>query len=301
MEPSESLPSRNLSRAPSRHLHLYLGHLSTNSQDAFEKRTALRKIYRTQKLATNYQFVFRFVLSFSAAGTNSTDSTLPDKHLPDMLLASGPSDYHNLIYKVRALFMDAARNYPHAKFVAKMDDDSVCIVPHLISALLADAKKSNLPMYWGCVWEHAQIIVDNSRHRYYTGSYANHTLLRGGDRVLPFMIGAGYVVDRRIVHYLRAIEDDVGLFVGSGVEDQNFRLWLLPIDVYKSSHCDRFMQIGDLRPEREIGWRLCDGRSLVAHHIPTRYISGGRLPEYLGNCLRRHGGSHYFLSSSRGL
>ena len=99
------------------------------------------------------------------------------------------------------ILQDAVRRFPAVRWVAKMDDDSVFLVPHMIRELEGACPGATpCPLYWGCV--NAERGVVNPTGKWSAADWISHSKL---DRYPPYMFGAGYVLSGDVAAQLVAM------------------------------------------------------------------------------------------------
>ena len=258
-------------------VELYIGHLSSSGPKAYSLRQGLRKIYQRQRPGVNAGtnadwFVTRFVL-VRGERTDETGFSPEDSHSSDMLYVPGRVGYQFLLPKVVGMLQDAVRHFPTIKWVAKMDDDSVVLVRHMARALWhACPGGRHCPLYWGCLRSEGEVITE-PKHKWAAIDYKNHTRLR---HFPPYMFGAGYVLSRDVAAQLIAMDTGIGLVKHLSMEDATVGMWLLPLQVRRSSHCPRFVNTFQRDAPLTAGAAraLCSGHLLVAHKVLVNEISG---------------------------
>ena len=78
------------------------------------------------------------------------DPSVADGQSPDMLYVAGRKGYRRIVEKVIGMLRDAVRSFRSVRFIVKLDDDSVVIIPRLLAELVHQQLSDSRALYWGC-------------------------------------------------------------------------------------------------------------------------------------------------------
>lgn len=188
----------------------------------------------------------------------------------DMLLIDDLHDsYKNLTLKLVKSLQKLQKTTPNLKYLLKCDDDSYVKLDFLVQdliqydlklRLMKQRKQTlDLELYWG--YFNGQANIKKS------GQWAelNYNLC---DHYLPYALGGGYVVSKKLVSYIASNGDNLNRY---GSEDISMGTWLAPFRNIHRKH--------DVRFDTAYMPRKCKNYHLILHKrtpIDMREIYSGK-------------------------
>ncbi|XP_014360342.2 beta-1,3-galactosyltransferase 6 [Papilio machaon] len=185
------------------------------------------------------------------------------KRNKDILILDNIEDtYKNLSLKVLNALSWISENLKEMKYVIKCDDDSFVRIDLIVKNLNAFAPNMNAPelnkfvtfkeqlptykgLYWGYFSGHAEVFL--------TGRWQEKGWFLC-DKYLPYALGGGYVISRRIVDY---IAQNMDLLSYYNAEDVSMGVWTASLNAINRVH--------DVRFDTEWKSRGCKDNMLIRH------------------------------------
>lgn len=158
----------------------------------------------------------------------------------DLLLIDDLKDsYKNLTLKLIKTMKKLEKTTPNYKYLLKCDDDSYVKLDLLTQDLIQYQSKlnvmkqenqtaSNLELYWGFFNGRANIKRSGKWQE------VNYNI---ADRYLPYALGGGYVISKRLVKFIADNGDNLSRFIS---EDISVGTWLTPFNNIHRRHDVRF-------------------------------------------------------------
>lgn len=164
--------------------------LIMSAPDNVIKRHALRLTWLS--LVNHESVKYFFVIgSKQILGNNENVLLTEESHYSDLLILPDVEEGYDLLTtKLLASFSWVNKNLEF-EFLLKVDDDSYVDIRQLVIELSRKTDTKNL--YWGYFNGHAQVKQK--------GKWAEQNW-NICDRYLPYARGGGYILSRRLVHYL---------------------------------------------------------------------------------------------------
>ena len=75
------------------------------------------------------------------------DASVVDAQSPDMLYVAGRKGYRRIGEKVIGMLRDAVRSFRSVRFIVKLDDDSVVVIPRLLAELVHQQLSDSRALY----------------------------------------------------------------------------------------------------------------------------------------------------------
>lgn len=230
-------------------LHVVI--LVLSSPQGFIRRNAIRgswlHAYDTRKLKVTSRFL---------VGTLELEQSVLDKirleaqKFSDMLLLDDVKDmYSNLSKKVLLGLNWAGRELGHFDMLIKTDDDSYV----QIEKVSDNFKEMGCPdrLYWGYFMGHA---YPESKGKWAERSWFSCP------HYLPYAMGGGYILSRRIVHLLVHLSDRLTVYSN---EDVSLSSWLAPFNLVRRH---------DMRFNVESQSHGCHNAYLITHKISAQQL-----------------------------
>ncbi|KAJ9586225.1 hypothetical protein L9F63_020134 [Diploptera punctata] len=174
------------------------------------------------------------------------------RHRDLLLLPNIVDSYANLTQKVLEsyVWIDKSVNF---EFVLKCDDDSFIRLDKVISELQLIPASQRSGLYWGFFNGRAQVKQN--------GKWKEREWFLC-DYYLPYAMGGGYVLSRKLVHFIASNAEYLRLY---NSEDVSVGVWLAAVSNVHRLHDPRF--------DTEFMSRGCSNRYLVTHKQDDQAMS----------------------------
>ncbi|XP_020708535.2 beta-1,3-galactosyltransferase 6 isoform X1 [Athalia rosae] len=209
---------------------------------------ARREAIRNTWLSKNHNGVKHlFIIGTSGASAELRKHlTSETKTHQDLLLLSELQDsYDTLTEKVLQSFSRVYRDYKF-EYLLKCDDDSLVLVDKLLTELEKwENRGTGKELYWGFFNGKAQVKQ--------SGPWKETDWIFC-DYYLPYALGGGYVLSRRLVQF---IAENSKILKSYKSEDISVGLWLAPLSNIERKH--------DVRFDTEYRSRGCSNEYIITH------------------------------------
>ncbi len=202
-------------------------------------------------MATDYILKWKFIIGTKNISYNSTQQLRTEQRTFDdlLLLPDLIDDYRNLTLKMWLSMKWASELVPDFKFdfIVKADDDSYVRLDKLVSTV----RKLNCDdrLYWG-YFVGCSVPQPTGKWSESKWNTCRH--------YLPYAMGGGYVISRKVVHMITRYADRLRLYNN---EDVTTGSWLAPYKLVRKH---------DLRFDVESHRHGCNNNYIVAHKQLTR-------------------------------